>query len=117
LTVQEALGEGADDIGRRIQAARVLAGLSRVGLARTTAIGERQLRGIEYGDRRPSSDDVARIAAATGLPLAFFSIDLSALEDPLGVIAAQLREVDERLARIEISLDLRGGRGARRRRP
>lgn len=102
----------ADDIRRRIKAARALAGYSVSDLAERTAeqgLGERTLRKMESGERPARRMELDQIAVACGLPPAWFTADLSrlgelAVEAPNGAatdLEATLQDVLDRLQRLE----------------
>lgn len=72
----------AADTGRRLQAARALAGLERRTLAKALDIpglGEKTLGAVERGEREMKSHEVAPIANVLGVSPAFFTADLSTL--------------------------------------
>jgi transcriptional regulator with XRE-family HTH domain len=102
------------DLGRRIRAARALSGLLAPELAQRLGVHPDTLRKYERGLRIPSADQLEALAAASNVPLEFFTVDLRALSDPPAVIVAELSAIQDRLARIEAELGIqrRRSRGA-----
>lgn len=90
----------ADDLRRRVKAARALAAFTVTDLAKAlpddAKLGARTLRTLE-GDSAPRSfrrHELDLIARATGISAAFFDVDFSTLGEPAG-------DEDDRLARLE----------------
>jgi transcriptional regulator with XRE-family HTH domain len=109
-------GEGCDspdpmtegmDVGRRVRAARALAGLSRAELAERVAVSEAMVGRYETGHRHPVGERLERIAAACVVSVAFFHANLGALDRSVAELSAQMSSVEDRLARIEAELRIR----------
>lgn len=98
--------------GRRLAAARVLAGMdTREQLARAINIpglGAANLGNIERGERTLRDHEIPPIAEALGIDPAFFRIDFANLTpaEPEN-LAPMLTEIAERLAGLEVSLSSR----------
>lgn len=71
-----------DEVGRRISAARQIAGMKRpadLSAAIGGGLGERSLYRREQGKQHATPRDLLAIAHATGLPVTFFTAPRSAL--------------------------------------
>lgn len=93
----------------RVRAARGYADLRQPVLAHVLATSTETYGRIEAGTRPPSVDDLDRLAAATGVPRAFFDQGFAAAGDAEG------RDVESRLAALEAQVRLlsrRVGTGA-----
>jgi transcriptional regulator with XRE-family HTH domain len=101
--------EGDDDyqLGRRIRAARALAGLSRAALAERIGVREGMVAKYEIGARIPGADRLERLSAVCGVPVEFFRADLDALAASAPDVSAQLSSIEDRLSRIEAELRVR----------
>ncbi len=105
------------DVGRRIRAARELAGLRSVeALADRIdqrGFSDKTLYPWEQGKKIPTDEQLAVIARACGVPLSFFTVDfqealggehgteLAALADRLAALELRRREDRDRLAEFE----------------
>ena len=94
------------DIGQRVRAARIRAGLSRKVVADQLAVGEDAIVQWKLGRRQPNMKRLGQIVEACGVPVEFF-FDRRALLDPMAAISAQLSSIEDRLARIEAELGIR----------
>jgi transcriptional regulator with XRE-family HTH domain len=96
----------APPIGRRLKAARRLAGLTVPELAAALALpglGAKTLGAIERGEREMRPHEIAPIADITGMPISYFAAKTG---EPLWPEPAGLGQgVEERLARMEDRFD------------
>jgi transcriptional regulator with XRE-family HTH domain len=99
-----------DDLGKRIRAARAYAGLSQETLADGISLTLHAMQRIEAGVEQLAEDDrrslVRGVAASTGLPEQFFTVDYASLaaeeapEEELSSLGAALERIDLVLGRI-----------------
>jgi transcriptional regulator with XRE-family HTH domain len=71
--------DDAQEIRRRLRAARAYADLSLDGLAAAVEIGRNTLVRIENGSRNPKAMELRAVADACGLPYEFFTVDFADL--------------------------------------
>jgi transcriptional regulator with XRE-family HTH domain len=104
----------ADDVARRVRAARAYAGLSVRELADAIGIGLQTIKRIEAGSRAPRTMEVWAIAEVCGLPREWFEVDFDDLARHAAAAGELLARVDARLARLEAQLGIssRNGHGA-----
>lgn len=91
----------AEEIARRIRAARAYAGLSTAALAERIGLGTQTIKRIEAERRIARRFELWAIAEACGMPRAFFEHDLDDMFREAALSREILRAVEERLARIE----------------
>lgn len=93
------------DLGRRLRAARELAGLRSVeALAKVLdepGLGVSTLRAIEQGTREARNMELRAIAEACGVPYDFFTTDVADLAGHNRALDVKLDTVTERLAHLE----------------
>ena len=98
-----------NEIAARVRAARAYANLTRSVLVKELDrpdITERTLARFEDPDHSgPTTDQLEAIAAACGLPATFFSVDFGAPEEPMFVVPIILRDIGQRIGRLEQRLD------------
>lgn len=98
-------------VGRQIRTARQLAGLSHDKLAAAVGTSRQHLIKLEKGQHLAGETMVARIAEATGKPMAFFAADDDEESDPVADLFDALRRtveaaVDARIAAVTARSDL-----------
>jgi transcriptional regulator with XRE-family HTH domain len=93
------------ETARRVRAARAYAGLSVNDLANRIGLGLQTIKRIECGKRTARRFEIWAIAEACGLPREFFEMDLELLNRQATVMHEAMARVEERLARIERSME------------
>jgi transcriptional regulator with XRE-family HTH domain len=98
----------ADDLGKRIVAARAYAGINLEGLADSISVSTTALQRVEAGLEEYGESErwalIRAIALATRLPEQFFTADFAALkgdESPEQKLDRLERKIDQALARMD----------------